>query len=224
MKITKHAQSCLLIETSHSRILVDPGKFVFEDEKLSPNSFDEIDLLVVTHEHPDHFDYENIKEIIQNNSGLKILSTSSVVGIIANDYPDVNAKVIGDGIDWEFDGFKIRGSISKHGPLPNGNRPPVVSGFLIVENDTKKTFYDPGDTVVLDPTAKAEIIAAPICGKVVMDISQAKSELKKLMPKNVIPIHYDNSVFPVKVKDFQIAMENSGIEVITLAWGQTFEL
>lgn len=223
MKITKHAQSCFLIETLHNRILVDPGYFVFTDEGLKPEDFSDIDLLIITHEHKDHFDYENVKIIIEN-SNPEILCTSKIIEQIKNDYPQANIGVTGNRIIHDYSDFKIQGVLSVHGPLPNGTKPPRVSGFLITEKDTNITLYDPGDTVVLDANIKSEVIAVPICGRVVMDIAQAKKELLKLMPVKVIPIHYDNPIFPVDVKDFEKEMVGTGIEEVTLDWGQQIEL
>lgn len=56
-----------------------------------------------------------------------------------------------------------------------------------------------------------------------MNIEQAKEEVLKLKPEIVIPIHYDNPVFPVNVADFEKTMQGTGIEVKTLSWGESIE-
>lgn len=211
MKITKHAQSCFLIETMSARILIDPGEYVFGKEGLKADDFQDIDVVLITHEHYDHLDMENLKIIIKNNHP-QIFSTHKVLEMISSEIPGRYEEEIPESI-------KIEKYASKHGPLPNGNEPPPVTGFVIDDGETR--FYTPGDTIFLNEKAKADIIAVPICGKVVMDIKKAKEELLKAKPKLAIPIHYDNPMFPVKIDDFAKEMEGTGILVKILNYGDT---
>ena len=72
MKITRYAQSCVLIEAKGKRILVDPG-VIGHDESLLED-WKDIDLLLVTHKHGDHCHEEAIKEI---NMSLSLSGTYS---------------------------------------------------------------------------------------------------------------------------------------------------
>lgn len=220
MKITKHAQSCFLIEANGQRILVDPGSFVFNEEGLKPDDFQNIDIIAITHEHFDHFDIENIGIIIEQNDP-KIIGVIPVIQSIIEKYPDADAKPLLDGQEFNFEGIKIKGFHSKHGPLPTGRPAPEVMGMVV--DDSKTSFYAPGDSLYLNRQAKADIIAVPICGEVVMDIEEAKKELMEMRPKLAIPIHYDNPRFPVKVEDFVRAMGGSNLEVRVLGWGESVE-
>ncbi len=76
----------------------------------------------------------------------------------------------------------------------------------------------------MNQDTKADIIAVPICGQVVMNIEQAKAEVIKLQPQIAIPIHYDNSRFPVNVSDFEKAMAGSNITVNILEWGKSISV
>ena len=62
MKITKFAQSCILLETKGKRILVDPGSIQFEESLLE--QWKDIDILLVTHKHGDHIHVPALKRII----------------------------------------------------------------------------------------------------------------------------------------------------------------
>ncbi len=226
MKITKHAQSCFLIESDKgSRILIDPGTYVFGGkETLTPADFPDIDILIITHEHSDHFDIPSVKKIVENQPGIQIFSTEALkddisqeIGVVPNDLEDTEkVSGLGSGKD-----IALTGVPSEHGPLPSGDEPPKVCGVLI-EEENGPSFYDPGDSIVLN--SNDDIIAAPICGKVVLNIDQAKEQLTKLKPKVAIPIHYDNPIYPVDVKDFVRAMEGTGIEVKMLNDGESLEV
>ena len=226
MKITKHAQSCFLIESDRgSRILIDPGEYVFGlKETLTPDDFKNVDILIITHEHSDHFDIPNIKKIVEAKKSIQIFSTEALVEEIGREIgakSEALEKVdkrggLGSGKD-----ITLTGVPSEHGPLPSGDKPPKVCGVLI-EEEGGPSFYDPGDSIVLN--SNADIIATPICGKVVLNIGQAKEQLTKLNPKVAIPIHYDNPVYPVDVTDFIEAMSGTGIDVRVLKDGETLEV
>lgn len=217
MKITKHGQSCLHIESAEGGVLVDPGIFVFNEEGIKPEDFQDIKVLIFTHEHPDHFDIENVKKIIESNNP-KILATRAVCDQLPD---DTEATVAKAGEQYEFNGFKITSYESTHGPLPTGTEPPEVIGFKI-EDGEGRSVYTPGDTIKLADT-DADIVAVPICGQVVLGIEEAKSELDRVGAKVAIPIHYDNPRFPVDVKEFETLMQNADTEVRVLAWGKNTE-
>jgi L-ascorbate metabolism protein UlaG (beta-lactamase superfamily) len=221
MKITKHAQSCFYIETANTNLLLDPGTYVFNEEKMNPADFKETDLIIITHEHHDHFDWDNIQKIM-DISGCSILGTPAICQIVNEKYPDRGIN-ISAGIKHNVaGGIVIEGFPSIHGPLPNGKTPPIVSGVVI--NDGETSFYSPGDSINLNTNVVADVIATPICGQVVMDIKTAKLQLGEAKPGIAIPIHYDNPNYPVNVRDFVEVMKDTAVEVRTLKWGESTEI
>lgn len=223
MKIIKHAQSCFLVDTGKTRILIDPGTYVFEKEGINPVDFSDIDILIFTHEHRDHCDPDRVPMIIQNNQPI-ILATEAVIDILKNLSPSADFRETGNRTTHSFLnlGVKIFGLDSTHGPLPNGKPAPAVSGVVIDDGTTR--LYVPGDTIELNEAAKpVDIVAVPICGVVVMDIETAKSELQKLMPRLAIPYHFDNPDYPVKPEDFIAAMDGTAIKVNYLKNNDSFD-
>ncbi|GAC1502570.1 MAG: MBL fold metallo-hydrolase [Candidatus Saccharimonadales bacterium] len=73
MKITKFEHACLILDNGTSRLLIDPGSFTTLPENLS-----NINCIVVTEEHADHFDLENIKKVLSQSPDVKIFSTKVV--------------------------------------------------------------------------------------------------------------------------------------------------
>jgi L-ascorbate metabolism protein UlaG (beta-lactamase superfamily) len=69
MKITKLGHSCLLVEEKGVNILLDPGVFSSDYQQLQ-----NVDVLLITHEHSDHFDLNGVKKLIANSPNLKIFT------------------------------------------------------------------------------------------------------------------------------------------------------
>lgn len=213
-------QSCFWVETDSENILIDPGYFVFNEEGKSPEDFADVDLIIITHEHTDHFDWENIQKIIKMSQPI-ILATHAVGEVVAERFPEIDLRVISSGFKQKIGDSEIEGYISKHGPLPDGRLAPVVCGVVIEDGET--IFYHPGDTIELNKAVRADIIATPICGQVVMNIEQARQQLVELKPRIAIPMHYDNPRFPVDAQEFVKAMEGTGVEVMVLENEQSID-
>lgn len=221
MKITKHGQSCLLVSVGYKNVLIDPGTYVFNEEGMKSEDFQDIDLILFTHEHFDHFDLENVKKIIELNKP-KVIAVKAVSDILIGENLGVQITQAQIGKVYKFEDYKVEAYKSTHGPLPTGAAPPEVIGYKVTDSDNN-SIYTPGDTIKLADTG-ATVVAVPICGEVVLKIEEAKSELQRVGAKIAIPIHFDNPRFPVDVNDFIPAMADTNIEVQVLKWGEGLEI
>jgi hypothetical protein len=73
MNITKYEHSCIDVRVGASRLIIDPGSFA-----ISLIDLDSIDILVITHIHPDHLDEQKVRDIVTNNPDVRIFSTDEV--------------------------------------------------------------------------------------------------------------------------------------------------
>ena len=73
MRITKFGHSCLLVEEGNARILIDPGSW-----GNPPDGLDGIDVVLVTHEHHDHYYTDHLRKILTVNPQAIIYSNESV--------------------------------------------------------------------------------------------------------------------------------------------------
>jgi metal-dependent hydrolase (beta-lactamase superfamily II) len=90
MKVTKFAHSCFLIEDLGQKILIDPG--IYSDQQ---NQLIDLNFVLITHEHPDHFDIDSIKQIISNNPTVKIITNTAVKKIL--DAENIISLILEDG-------------------------------------------------------------------------------------------------------------------------------
>jgi L-ascorbate metabolism protein UlaG (beta-lactamase superfamily) len=169
MKVTKYVHSCLLVETPERVALFDPG--VMSQAAIPIDQLEQLDDIIITHGHPDHYTPEIIKELVAKFPGVLITAPTEVVaalakvGITASDQPS-------PGIEF-FD-------------APHEDVTPVYPQPEEIGVHYLDTLSHPGDSHSFTET-KA-ILAMPITAPWGGSITALKLALK-LKPQYVIPIH-----------------------------------
>jgi L-ascorbate metabolism protein UlaG (beta-lactamase superfamily) len=176
MKITKLGHSCLLVEEKSLRILTDPGGTYF----TVPKNLTGIDIILITHEHPDHYNEEVLKELLKSNPGVKVFTNKGVGLLLTKTGIDHSLVQEGDkitekGVDIEVIGSK-HAIILPEIPLADN------TGYLI-----SNRLFVSGDALTI-PTNPVEILALPVAGPW-LRLSDAVEYAKKIKPKFCFPIH-----------------------------------
>jgi L-ascorbate metabolism protein UlaG (beta-lactamase superfamily) len=83
MQITKYEQSCLLVVTDERVALFDPG--VMSTNSIPLDQISQIDDIIITHSHSDHFDLEFIKLVVKKFPGVVITAPTEVVAALAQE-------------------------------------------------------------------------------------------------------------------------------------------
>ena len=206
MKITKYPQSAFVIEYKQKKILIDPGRFCY-NEDFTFEHWGDVDILLITHIHSDHFVPEAVRSISQKNANVIILTNREVKETL--DELDVPCRILEPNQKVQIGDITITGVRSIHGPIPGKDELPNVIGFLI---DSK--VYHPGDTIYMYNKPKAEILMVPISAPVTMGIEGAAKFAKEINPKLIIPMHYDNPKYPEDPEEFVKAMEGYPVRIL----------
>lgn len=175
MKITKFGHCCLLIEEKGVRILTDPGNYSTQQDEVK-----NIDYVLITHEHPDHFHIESVKAILKNNPQVKIITNKSVGALLQKE--GITFSLVEDGENMDAGGVLIEGFGKLHA-LMHTSIPPVENTGFFVAN---KLFY-PGDALT-NPGKKVEILALPVAGPW-MRLLEAIDYALEVKPKTCFPVH-----------------------------------
>lgn len=214
MKIKKYVQSTFSVETNGKRILIDPGKYNFLEDKLQKDYFNEgIDLLLITHSHGDHFEPDTVKGIYDNSKPI----------IVAQYDVHKELKKRGISSNYMFPGDKRKiGDITLEAVY--GNHKVDNIGFVI--DDGKKRVYHPGDTLPFDGKKPlTDILLVPIGNRGnVMDPKEASIFTKEINPCLVIPMHYDGPKEYIKPEEFVREMKKYDTETKVLKFKEVLYL
>lgn len=207
MKVTKYPQSCLLLEKDGRRIVIDPGRFFVAS--YSVGDLGDIEAVLYTHQHSDHFD-QSITEQLKA-TGAKLFGNAEVAALIGQ-----GANLVEGGRQFTVAGFEVTPHDLPHCRIP-GLEPPQNTGYIVDGN-----FFHPGDGVETEGVS-VENLAVPIAGP---DISpfDAVQFIESVGAKAAIPIHYH--FFKEDPEVFAKAYGRSGgqAKIVILGDGQSVEV
>ena len=175
MRITKFGQCCLLIEEKGLRIITDPGNY-----SVAQNEVENVDIILITHEHQDHFHVDSIKKIIARNPKVKIISNSAVGALLAKE--NIPFTLVADGDESTEKGVLIEGMGRDHAIIWGDFGKCENTGYMVAN----KLFY-PGDSFY-NPKRSVDTLALPVAGPW-MKISEAIDYLLAVKPKKAFPVH-----------------------------------
>ncbi|MCA9338329.1 MBL fold metallo-hydrolase [Candidatus Saccharibacteria bacterium] len=173
MKITKYEHACFTVEIENNIIVVDPGSYTTD---FTPS--ENIVAVAITHEHQDHFDINQIKNILAHSPNATIYAHSSITSQI----PDIHTETVQAGDTRTINEFSLDFTGGTHARIFSDVEPVANLGIII--NDT---LYYPGDSFALPPkpiTALALPISAPW-----LKFSEAAEFLNTVKPQTVFPTH-----------------------------------
>ena len=210
MIIKKYLHSCLLIEEAGKKLLFDPGTFSFIEKHLKPEDIGPVDVILLTHSHPDHYFPDALKAI----KSPRIIASEEICELLKKE--GLPHEPIRAGEEKRAAGFKIRALDAPHGQMPIAV--PHNLAFLI--NDK---LLNPGDSIDVKGIDKCEILALPVAAPW-LTLVNALEFAKRLKPKAVIPIHdmvvasfFIDRMYSIMV---QPALQKEGISFHPLKLGQ----
>lgn len=175
MKLTKRLHSCVQLEKDGLTLVIDPGVFSEPDAGLGA------DVLLVTHEHPDHFEEGRIRAALDANPGAALWTLRSVAQKLSAAYPG-RVHTVGHGDAFDAAGFAVR----VHGELHAVIHPDVPRitnvGFLV-----DGSLFHPGDALTV-PDAPVDTLMLPVHAPW-NKIAEVIDYVREVKPRQAIDIH-----------------------------------
>ncbi|MFF1705473.1 MBL fold metallo-hydrolase [Streptomyces sp. NPDC058252] len=176
MKLTKKSHACVRLEKLGRTLVIDPGGFSEEDAALGA------DAILVTHEHPDHFDEERLRAGMESNRGAEIWTLKSVADKISAAFPG-RVHTVGHGDTFTAAGFDVQ----VHGELHAVIHPDIPRitnvGYLV---DGGRVFH-PGDALTV-PDLPVQTLMLPVMAPW-NKIAEVIEYVREVKPQRAYDIH-----------------------------------
>jgi L-ascorbate metabolism protein UlaG (beta-lactamase superfamily) len=176
------------------RIKVPEGVIYIDPWKL--RRAEPADLVLITHEHHDHFSADDVKKLLKSDT--TIVTVAAVAKqLIGTPYPllgegDVRTVKPGDTL-------KVRGITIEAVPAYNPVKqfhPKAAGhvGFIITAGGRR--IYHAGDTDVIPEMAdiRTDVALLPVGGKFTMTASEAAQAANLIKPKVAVPMHWGDII------------------------------
>ena len=195
--ITKLVHACLLVATNETRVLIDPGTFSWQDERLELATVEGVDRILITHEHADHVSVEFLRAVLERSDNAPVETTPALQTILA----EHGIKAVVDGTP-QF--------AAPHERIPIGPGPQNV-GFHVAGAVTH-----PGDSHSFVETMP--ILAMPFAAPW-GSLTNGADRARLVRPRYVVPIHDWFLSEPGRTFMYQLAkmaLDEDGIELVQI--------
>ncbi|MEU9357127.1 MBL fold metallo-hydrolase [Streptomyces sp. NPDC048301] len=175
LTLTKKTHSCVRLERDGRSLVIDPGVFAEDDAALGA------DAILVTHEHPDHFDEARLRAALESNTAAELWTLRSVAERMSAAFPG-RVHTVGHGDTFTAAGLDVQ----VHGELHAVIHPDIPRitniGFLL-----DGAVFHPGDALTV-PDHPVDTLMLPVMAPW-SKISEVIDYVREVKPRRAIDIH-----------------------------------
>ncbi len=148
MQLTKFTHACVRLDDGDRTLVLDPGGFSEVQQAL-----DGADAVLITHEHLDHIEPDQLRAALRADTRLRVWAPSSVTASLGDFAEQV--VTVSEGESFDAAGFAVRAFGGQHA-LIHPAIPMVANlGFLVDES-----IYHPGDSFTV-PDVEVRTLLLP---------------------------------------------------------------
>lgn len=181
MEITHLGHACLLVEVAGQRVLLDPGNF------SDVGGVRDLTAVVVTHQHPDHCDPDQVPGLLRDNPSARVLVEPQTAEVLAGAGLAGRTERLAAGADVELGELRLRPVGELHAEI-HPYVPRVGNVGVVLSAEGEPTVYHPGDALDGEP-GEVDVLCVPVnapWGKVAETIEF----VRRVAPaRGVVPIH-----------------------------------
>ena len=203
--IRRLTDSCLLVTTNDGTTLFDPGFHTFRNSVIDLDTIGDVQRILVTHEHGDHVNPDFVRWLLDRGTDVAVYGNEAVAALL-----EKSGITVDTGVP---EGTSVEDV--RHETTPSGGAPPNRAWTIA------GTITHPGDSYA--PTRSAPVLALGMLtpwGSTTRSMQFARD----LRPRQVVPVHDFYLSDQGKQWIYTMAknvLAESGIEVLTLDWGES---
>lgn len=210
MELTKYEHACFAVEKDGKSIIVDPGSFT-TDLSIAKN----VVAVIITHAHGDHFNEEQLAEIIAKNPNALIIGPQEVTSKLGS----YEARTAHAGDSFTVEGFDLDFYGGKHAVIHSSI--PLMQNVGVLIDDR---IYYPGDSFAM-PEKSVDTLALPVAAPW-LKIGDSIEFMKSVGARFTFPTH--DAILSIAGKQVADTVVSSFAEVADTEYrridGETIEL
>ncbi|MGW6202918.1 MBL fold metallo-hydrolase [Streptomyces sp. NPDC055089] len=175
LTLTKQSHSCVRLEKDGRTLVIDPGGFSEQDAAIGAEA------ILVTHEHPDHFNEERLRAGLEADPAAEIWTLRSVAEKLAAAFPG-RVHTIGHGDTFSAAGFDIQVHGELHAVI-HPDLPRITNVGYLVDGSV----FHPGDALTV-PEQPVDTLLLPVMAPW-SKVSEVVDYLREVKPRRAIDIH-----------------------------------
>lgn len=172
----------------HSSIKISKGKIIYIDPFKIEKVNHDADIILVTHDHYDHYSPEDIEKIITNETIIIAPKTVKALSKMKN------TVLVEPNNIYEVKGIKIETIASYNINKQFHPKANEWVGYILEIDDVR--YYIAGDTDITpeNKQIKCDIAFVPVGGTYTMNYKEAAELVNTIKPKIAVPTHYGSIV------------------------------
>ncbi|HEX4788135.1 MAG TPA: MBL fold metallo-hydrolase [Actinospica sp.] len=175
MRLTKKGHSCIRLRKDGPTLVIDPGGYSEPDAAAGASA------VLITHEHPDHFDERAVRAALDADPAVEVWTLSSVADHLTAGYPG-RVHTIGHGDAFTVAGFDIQVHGELHAVI-HPDMPRVKNVGYLVDG----VLFHPGDALTV-PDHAVETLLLPLNAPW-SKASEVVDYVRAVRPRRVFDIH-----------------------------------
>jgi L-ascorbate metabolism protein UlaG (beta-lactamase superfamily) len=198
MQITHLGHACIVVESGSTRLLVDPGAYSRDFDRLTG-----LDAVLVTHQHADHLDPGRIAAVVANNPDAVLWFEPETAAANAKH----GAQALASGDTRMIGDIEVEAVGGRH--AFNHDRVPAIGNVGLLIRSAAETLFHPGDAYDVQPTGIDVLglpLNAPWCA-----VRDTLDFLHAVNPSTAFPIH-DGLLNDTGRRGYLMHIENFGPE------------
>ncbi len=154
MLLTKYTHSCIRIEQDGRVLVLDPGIF-----SESATALAGADTVLITHEHPDHYDGDALAHALSTLPDLSVHAPTGVARDLRVRAPEAQGRIMdaAPGERFTAAGFAVECFGGQHA-LIHPSIPVVANVGYLIDDD----LYHPGDALIVPDGVSVGTLLVPV--------------------------------------------------------------